>query len=126
LCNYCTHLFWWGISVKFKLFWVVRKGKGHIFAMAPFKSSNAFWCTLSQCQGTFLVFFALLTLIWPHSPTREVSGSSNYCAFPMISVVPDHPKKSTEVFNSRWPWWWKNCRCLFWVWFQTTCCSDIP
>ena len=37
---------------------------------------NAVFCTSSQYQTHFMVFLALVTLVWPHLPTKEVSGAS--------------------------------------------------
>ena len=31
LCNHCAHLSWWGISVDFKFFGVIRVGQNYIF-----------------------------------------------------------------------------------------------
>ncbi len=111
---------------RFQILWSIRVGQGYVFCndclyiiecclmyLIPMPKD------LPGLQGSGAFGMTTLSYQWGEW------GKHVSALHPKISVVLDHSKKSTKVFDSSWRCKCEDCLYLFLLWFYTICCEYI-
>ena len=103
LCDPCTHLLWWGISVNLEFLGVIRVYQSHISCNDGLYIIECFLMYLIPMPSNFLSLqefgdFGMTPLSYQWGEwDKHVTALHT-----KISVVLDHAKEPTEVFDSSW------------------------
>ncbi len=125
LSKYCSELFARSICVNLKDFWIVCIGQDSLFCNSSLDVIKVLLWTLSQCQVTLLVPFALVTLVWLHS-TIFFFGEHIPWSCPDVTVVLQHAREISLLYHS-FGWLNRNyCLHLVTLRFDTISCEYVP